>query len=239
MTRICVLAAPADLNWIRDTVAELSIRHRWPDCELDGASRPADWGRKLGAYGSADLIICDIAVRDGPALLRQARSANPAALVIPLVTAEIPPSVYVRPEILPFCLLWHPLKARENREMLEKALLHTVTEKAAPEERYLAVKGKRESHQIPYREICFFEAREKKVFIHLPEQEIPINDTLSELEERVPAQFLRCHKSFLVNGEMIESVDWSAQMIRLRRGTAVPISRSCRAKVKERINGTD
>ena len=38
MIRICVLAGQTDLAWLRDTVAELSIRRGWPDCELDGAS---------------------------------------------------------------------------------------------------------------------------------------------------------------------------------------------------------
>lgn len=239
MIRLCVLAAPPDLAWIRDTAAELSIRHRWPDCELSGTSRPSEWSKKLGAYGSADVILFDVGLDRSVALLKQARQANPAALVVPLVTAEIPPTVYVRPEILPFCLLWRPLRGEENRDMLDKVLRHVFSEKAAPEEQFLTVKGKRESYQIPYREICYFEAREKRVYIHLPEQEIPINDTLAALEERVPAQFLRCHKSFLVNGDMVESVDWSDQTVLLRHRLAVPISRGYRANVKERINGTD
>jgi two-component system LytT family response regulator len=238
MIRICVLAAPADLAWLRDTVAELSIRRGWPDCEISSTSRPTEWERRLEPYGSVDLILLDVGLDPGAELLKLARRANPAALVVPLVTASIPPTVYVRPEILPFSLLWHPLKGPENREMLAKVLEHLFAG-SAPEEQVLTVKGKRESYKIPYREICYFEARDKRVFAHLPEQELAMSETLAALEERVPPRFLRCHKGFLVNGDMVESVDWSKQLLLLRGKLAVPISRSYRAKVKERINGID
>ena len=238
MIRICVLAGQTDLAWLRDTVAELSIRRGWPDCELSGASRPAEWEQRLHPYGSVDLVIADVGLDPGAELLKLARRANPAALVVPLVSASVPPTVYVRPEILPFSLLWQPIRAPENREMLSRVLEH-VFAAAAPEEQVLTVKGKRESHKIPYREICYFEAREKRVFAHLREQELAMNETLAALEERVPPCFLRCHKGFLVNADLVESVDWSDQVLLLRGGETVPVSRSYRAKVKERINGID
>lgn len=237
MINICVRLSEADLRWFQDTVAELGIREDWLDCDLRSIARATEATEKIAACSVADVIVSDLSQKGGLAFLQQARSLNSTALIVPLVTAAIPPSDYVRPEILPFCLFWQPIHSSENRKMLLKVLAQVHTLNAAADEHVLALKGKRESRHIPYGKILFFEAREKKVYVRLQEQEIAMNDTLAGLEERVPASFFRCHKGFLVNGDMVQMVDWTNQMIILQNQLVVPVSRSYRAKVKERING--
>ncbi len=236
--RICVLARSSDLRWFRSSISDLSIRNRWPDCEICGNTRLAEWNQSISSYGFADVIFCDVIFDGAIDSLKTARKFNPAALVVPIASSSVSPASYVRPEILPYALLWHPIEGPENRDILYRILSHVFSEKAAPEEQLMTIRSKRESRQIPYSEICYFEAREKRVYVHLHEQEIVMNETISSLEQRLPAQFFRCHKGFLVNGALVESVDWSIQLINLKWGLSVPLSRGYRAAVKERINGT-
>ncbi|MHA4844396.1 LytR/AlgR family response regulator transcription factor [Flavitalea antarctica] len=55
-------------------------------------------------------------------------------------------------------------------------------------------------------DIYFFEARDKYVYIHTGEEEKLIDYSLSYLEERLPAEFVRVHRSFIISKLKIREV---------------------------------
>ena len=56
-------------------------------------------------------------------------------------------------------------------------------------------------------DIAYFEAKEKYVFIHNMEgNEFLIDHTLSTLEEKLPVNFIRAHRAFIVNKDKIKEV---------------------------------
>ena len=60
---------------------------------------------------------------------------------------------------------------------------------------------------IRLEEIAYFEAKEKYVFIHNMEgNEFLIDHTLSTLEEKLPPDFIRAHRAFIVNKNKIKEV---------------------------------
>ena len=60
---------------------------------------------------------------------------------------------------------------------------------------------------IKMEDIAYFEAKEKYVFIHNTEgKEYLIDFTLTTLEEKLPPQFIRVHRAFIVNKEKIKEV---------------------------------
>ena len=69
----------------------------------------------------------------------------------------------------------------------------------------------------------------------LPEQEHYVYMTLEELMDRLQEQrFIRIHKSYIVNFDHIS--EFCRQSIVLRDGTQLPVSRTYRAAVSERIH---
>lgn len=57
-----------------------------------------------------------------------------------------------------------------------------------------------ETRRIPYREIRYVEVYGKLCVIHTEQEEIPTNRRLSEIEAELDdGNFLRCHRSYLVN----------------------------------------
>ena len=237
--RVAALAAGPELKWIRETMAALTIRRGWDDCELSGTSQLQEWLGWLSGGSCAEVIICDAGVHGALAGLKALRPRNEAALVVPIAGDGIPPAEYVHPDVRPVALLWNPLAGAGNREMLQRVLAQAYSAAEDPARQRFTMRGRRESRQIPYGEIFYFEAREKKVFVHLREQEIGVSETISALEEQLPERFIRCHKGFLVNRDHVESVDWPNQIIRLEHGLAVPLSRGCRAAVKEKLYGIE
>ena len=64
--------------------------------------------------------------------------------------------------------------------------------------------------------------------LRMQDQELVFSGTLSQLEEALPPEFIRCHKSFIVNQRHILSVDRTNAVILLDNRMELPISRSYR-----------
>jgi DNA-binding LytR/AlgR family response regulator len=72
----------------------------------------------------------------------------------------------------------------------------------------LSVVADRQKVDIPIHSILYIEVFNKQCVIHTVNQKISLFTSLSELENSLPSPpFLRCHRSFLVNMDHIETMD--------------------------------
>ncbi|WP_432712402.1 LytR/AlgR family response regulator transcription factor, partial [Pedobacter sp.] len=67
----------------------------------------------------------------------------------------------------------------------------------------IPVKAGNKINLIRVADICFFEATDKYVVIHTKEEEKLIEFSLTYLQDRLPDQFVRIHRSFIINKMMI------------------------------------
>jgi DNA-binding LytR/AlgR family response regulator len=79
---------------------------------------------------------------------------------------------------------------------------------------------------IPYEQIYFFEAREKKIYVCIGKEAYGFYGTIDKLVEELPSNFVRCHRGFIVNKNRIDRVVLSQNIIYLEDGFDVPLSRS-------------
>ena len=86
----------------------------------------------------------------------------------------------------------------------------------------LEVRG--DVRRIPYREILFFEAGNKRLTLHMQRREIPFAGTLEKLAEELPEEFIRVHKSFIVNRSAITEIRYGQNLVILGGGSTVHIS---------------
>lgn len=87
--------------------------------------------------------------------------------------------------------------------------------------------------RIPYSQILYFEARNKKIVVCTSRAETEFYSTLENLSNEIPTYFLRCHKGFIVNKLLVERADLKQNLLHLINGFQVPISRSYKTTVKE------
>lgn len=84
---------------------------------------------------------------------------------------------------------------------------------------------RREIFVIPHRSILYFQSDLKYVIIHLknknPER---IYTKLSDIERSLDNNFLRIHKSFILNTDYVSRIDKSNKTIHLKNGEELPIS---------------
>lgn len=87
---------------------------------------------------------------------------------------------------------------------------------------------------IYYKDIIYVEAEEHYCHIYLKNGDIKYRKRFNDLVEEVPQdQFLRCHRSYIVNRNQIYS--WEKQNLIMHDGCRVPVSRAYRDMVNKAI----
>lgn len=182
----------------------------------------------------ADMICVDITMQDALDMVKELRKAAPEAYIILIASPQISPLVYMRPTIGAESLLLKPLSEEQIREVLAEAIAAYAKRFYRPKNsKMFVVENSGGRSLINYERICFFEARDKRVYLNTNREDYGFYDTLDSLEERLREDFLRCHRSFLVNKDKITGVYLSQNRIVLEGEIEIPLSRSYKPAVKE------
>lgn len=136
--------------------------------------------------------------------------------------------VYQVFEVLPFRFLKKPLDQTSFQDVLMQALEHLHTFSSL-----FFFKIGRESYQLPYGEILYFEAQGRKVRLKTENREFLFYGKIRDIDRDIDKTlFVRCHISYLVNMEQIQSI--SDRLLTLKNSEPIPISKKFRAEVRSR-----
>lgn len=117
-----------------------------------------------------------------------------------------------------------------------KDLLETVSNSPSQNQRVVIKDGSR-IRIIACHDIHYLEAADDYVKIHTKDGYWLKNKTMSHFEKSLdPAQFVRCHRSYFVNLQMITRIDpyeKGSYVAVLRSGSKVPVSRTGYPKIKD------
>lgn len=140
----------------------------------------------------------------------------------------------MRPGIMAGSLMLRPLNKVQVQEVLEEAFQEfTARFQKSDNIGQFIIDNREGKWLVDYEQINYFEAREKKIFLNTDGREIPFYDTMENLEKRLPSVFIRCHRSFLINGKKIEKLQLGRNLVLLEQGWEIPVSRSYKAALKE------
>ena len=114
--------------------------------------------------------------------------------------------------------------------------LPAVREQQESQRNVLWIKNREGTFRIPFEQIYYLEAREKKVFVRTRQEEFGVGETIERLAEQLPENFVRCHRSFVVNEEHITQIRLSENLLYLGKELFVPISRTCKERFKGHVN---
>ena len=180
------------------------------------------------------LLVCDVTSAGVLPVLEQMRHSNTEMKLVLIADSTVSPVRYIRPSILPTALLWRPLQPETIRDVLRE-VLDTIPEEnsdnSALEQCFnLEIRG--EIRRVSYRDILYFEACNKRLNLHTCRREIPFQGTLEKLSEELPEQFIRVHKSYIVNRSAITQIQFAQNLVILEGGISVPVSRSYKPMLK-------
>ena len=192
----------------------------------------------LADGATAQICFADITGANGLTMAELVRKLFALAQLVLVVEPSAPPTSYIRPGILPAGLLFKPLTTEALCPLIRE-LLQVIKRKEQEEifhDETFPVLSHGATYRIPLRDILYFEARNKKLYLYTENSEIEFYDTLEQILCRLPKEFLRCHKSFVVNQTAVEQVALAQGRLTMCGGRIeLPISRSCKSAVKEAL----
>lgn len=183
---------------------------------------------ELDAADILDLAVIDVTIDGGFEAARRVRKTFPSAEIMIIADASVSPTKYMCPSIRAAALLLRPASYGWEDAIQEFFFLLFVDQRRKDESNTLIIENRKGIFRVPFVQICYLEAREKKVFIRTQAEELGITGTIEKLAEMLPPNFKRCHRSFIVNTEQIIRISFKENLLYLRSGLFVPVSRSYR-----------
>lgn len=185
-----------------------------------------------------DIACVDITAEGALELTKELRKCLPSVYIILIASPAISPVLYMRPSVGAESLMLKPLTKEQLQEILGEAIQAYARRFYKPDEsKVFVIENRGGRDLVDYENIYFFEAREKRVYLNTKTDEYAFYNTLDQLEERLSEDFIRCHRSFLVNKSKIEKVYLSQNRMVLSDDFEVPLSRSCKSGIKEYLAG--
>ena len=159
---------------------------------------------------------------NGMKLAQQIRLSDPRGFII-FITAHSELSFMTfqyRVEAMDFVLKDNPGEMKVKiKECLVSALERYTLQTSKIHKVYTIETGGRKI-SIDYNDIFFFETSSNvhKIILHAKDRQIEFNGTMKELAGALDDNFVRCHRSFLVNKNNIKEADGKKRMIYFNNG---------------------
>ena len=144
------------------------------------------------------------------------------------------------PEIASQCqhpagfILPPPEQARFN-EVLERIMADYNSLTGTPGDSFVSFQCGGTMHRLFLSSIDYIESLDKRLNIYTDRQCLTVYETLGRLETVLGDRFFRCHRSYLINYSHMASVDFAAMELRLQSGVRLPLSRSAKERLKQRV----
>ncbi len=238
-----------------ETLARSRMRTLLRDCanprvEVDGEAANAAQALALLQQQAFDVVLLDIHMpgTDGLALAQQLTARSPAPAVV-FVTAHAGHALrafdleavdYVtKPVRLSRLVL--ALQKVERRMAATRALAPETTLPS------LTIQDRGRTERVPLSDVIYLKAELKYVTVRTSDRNLILDGSLSELEERHSAHFVRIHRNALVARRQLRALEkhfdeeegegWAVRLLGVDELLAV--SRRQLAVVRELLNGSD
>ena len=189
-----------------------------------GSCREKDLFREAAV--GFDLIIYHIGGEKELPALYELRRHSPGAKILVIAGRDLSPECYVNSSVMPTELILFPYERNRISGAIRR-LINSIYEDRFEGLHSLrfAVRRGDDIIYVPTKEICYFEARNKKILLKGMKREILFWGFLKEIQKRLPRCFARCHRSIIINTLRVESVNWSSGTILMEDHTEIPFSR--------------
>jgi DNA-binding LytR/AlgR family response regulator len=152
--------------------------------------------KKYLAKNKVDIVFLDIMVNDENSMDWSIENIKSKSTQIVFMTA-FPQSAY---NISESNCCYYIVKSRMTDEILTKALRRALQKASKKDPNLTIVKTGSKNYVISYQDILYIETFDNDIMLHLKNKDdITIYTSLKDYSKVLPPNFLRCHKSYMVN----------------------------------------
>jgi DNA-binding LytR/AlgR family response regulator len=184
--------------------------------------------KALHQYPETNLIFLDINMPGESGLNFYKQLENPPELIL---TTAYPQYAVEAFEINALDYLLKPISFERFMSAINKVLDKINTPDTTLTQQII-IKSNKLIHQVNLEELQMVEAFGDYIKIHTSEKIIVSNNTLTNFLNQLPDYFLRCHKSFVVNKNLINLVEGNTISI---NNLKIPIGQTYKALFLERL----
>lgn len=222
-----------ELEMLRALSKDLAAALSEDSWNIGQASTPEMLEAFLADSPLMDMLLYDVTPAAAVDRLLGIRRNYQETLLLVIADMSTSPMEYMKPGILASSLLLRPWTKEQAGEVLREFFqAHIERYSRAGDKNVYVIEAKEGNLYIPYEQIYFFEAREKKIFACTGREEYGFYHTIDRLAEELPEQFIRCHRGFIVNKYKIRKVVLSQNIVYLTDNLDVPLSRSYKPLLK-------
>lgn len=182
-----------------------------------------------------DIAYLDVTCEEGLTAAQQVRSIWKSVYMVLIISGELSPLQYLKPTIMAASVLLRPFREAQAEESIREAIAFLPSEKAGGDEVFI-IADRDGKVRLPYKNILYFEARAKKIYAALENEEYGFYDSMEHLMERLPGYFFRCHRGYVVNLQHLRRYQPTGGLCVLSADVEIPVSRSYRQDMKERFS---
>jgi two-component system response regulator AlgR len=198
-----------------EPLARARLRTLLGDCDSPSATAAAEAGNAQEALEKLtrtrfDAVLLDVHMpgADGLTLAQELR-ALPQPPAIVFVTAHAEHAVQAF-ELDAVDYLTKPVRQQRLQDALRKAERHLQSRPAAAQEPtpdVLLIQDRGRCERVPLAEVMYLKAELKYITVRTPDRSYILDASLSELEERHQAHFLRVHRNALVARRAVRALE--------------------------------
>lgn len=218
----------------KELIAKISEDY-WEIRQMSSLKKMRDY---LSEKPLIHLIIYDICDGESFKFLIEIRKRYPQTRFMILADTSISPMEYIRPDLRISALLLKPWSRKQAYSVLYDFMdeyLESYEKEGSNGIDSYVLETREGKINIPYEQIYFFEAREKKIYVCIGKEEYGFYSSIDKILIELPAFFVRCHRGFIVNTKKIRKIILSQSIIYLKDGFDVPLSRSYKAAFKGKL----
>lgn len=127
---------------------------------------------------------------------------------------------------------FEPARFIQAVEKANKIFLERANKKQEPLDSFVFIRDSNIVRNLKLADILFFEAKDNYVKVYLTNNNYSIHSQLKSIAQKLPPQFVRVHRSFIVNLAKIDTMEGSTLFI---NKMIVPVSDSYRAALNKQM----
>ncbi|WP_455713946.1 LytR/AlgR family response regulator transcription factor [Anaerosporobacter sp.] len=237
MITILICSCKEDGQLIKNVVGEYIAYYSSQDWEFNCCEGVDEAQACSKEKANLDFIFLDITKESAISFAETVRKKFPNMVLHVIADDSISPMSYLKPSIMPASLILRPFDDEQLHKSVQEVIQYAFKEKCLEEqeEDCFVIDSNGDRIRISYSTIVYFEARERKIFVLAGVKEYGFYSTMENLENDLPDQFVRCHRSFIFNMNRAQELRLTQNTIIMDDGSRVPLSRGYRNVIKEKM----
>jgi len=184
--------------------------------------------QKILAESKVDILFLDINMPLMTGLEFAASKAGDALTIFTTAYAEHAVEAF---ELAAFDYLVKPISYSRFQKSYSRALEHLNSDQPT-ENSWMMIKEGKRIYKVPYSEIYYLKAYGDYVKIFTQQKTYLMKSRLTKLDQQLPENFVRSHRSYIVNIEGISYLEGNHVVIDDKK---IPISEGYRGQLLERL----